>query len=205
LSQEDTDRFKELLLAQQMKGVDQATSLFGDKADAKAKADAAKAIADAAKQSEDEIQAFLGDDRYAYYKDYKEMLGERMQLNQFTQQLANGQHPLSADQQTSLLNVMKEERKAMATDFANLGWSGGQPTNPQDALSGDKLSQYLDLQQSLSQRVYERARNVLQPEQLDAFGTSQTNQISMQRLGIKMMQSMMGDKQPANGEVRPNP
>lgn len=205
LSQQDTDKLKELLLAQQMKGVDHATSLFGDKADARAKADAAKAIADAAKQSEDEIKTFLGEERYAYYKDYKESLGERMQLNQFTQQLAGGQYPLSAEQQASLLNIMKEERKAMATDFANLGWSGGQPANPQDALSSDKMSQYLDLQQSLGQRVYERARSVLQSEQLDAFGAAQTNQLAVQRLGIKMMQGMVESKQGTDSGTQPSP
>ena len=205
LAPADAEKFKEMLLAQQMRGVDQAMGMLGDQTDPKAKAEAAKAMADAAKQSEEDIKAFLGEERYAYYKDYKESLGERMQLNQFTQQLANGEHPLSPDQQSTMLNIMKEERKAMAMEFADLGWSGSQPSNPQDALDSDKLSKYLDLQQNLNQHVYDRARSALQPAQLDAFGTAQTNQISIQRLGIKMMQSMMEDRQPADGEIRSNP
>jgi hypothetical protein len=206
LSPEETDRFKEMLLAVQMKGVEQAGSLFGGKADAKEKAELAKSLSDATKQSEDEIKAFLGDARYAQYEDYKETIGERMQLNQLTQQLASGQNALTADQQGQMLNIMKEERKAMANDFASLGWAGSQPSNPADALSEEKMNQIMDLQKNLGQRVYERARSVLQPEQLSAFGTFQSNQLSMQRLGIKMFQGMMGGgKEASGGAAQPGP
>jgi hypothetical protein len=206
LSPAETDRFKEMLLAVQMKGVEQAGSLFSGKADAKEKAELTKALTDATKQSEDEIKSFLGDARYAQYKDYKETLGERMQLNQLTQQLAGGQNALNAGQEAQMINIMKEERKAMATDFASLGWAGSQPSNPTDALSEEKMNQIMDLQQNLGQRVYERARSVLQPEQLSAFGTFQSNQLSMQRLGIKMFQGMMsGDKQTSDGATPPSP
>jgi len=68
------------------------------------------------------------------------------------------------------------------------------------------MTQIMDLQQNLGQRVFERARSVLQPEQLDAFGTFHTNQLAMQRLGIKMFQGMMGEnKPPANGATPPIP
>lgn len=201
LSKEQTGQFKELLLAQQMKGVEQAGALFGDKSEGKDKAEMTKALTETTKQSEDEIKAFLGEDSYAKYKDYKETLGERMQLTQLNQQLAGGDHPLSGDQQNQLLSIMKEERKALATDFANLGWAGGQPANPQDIFAEDKLNQVLDLQQSLGQRVYERARFVLQPEQLNAFGSFQTNQLAMQRLGIKMFQGMQGGDKASTGDA----
>lgn len=203
LSKEQTERFKELLLAQQMKGVEQAGALFGGNAEGKDKSEVAKTLGDLSKQSDEEIKAFLGEDGYAKYKDYKETIGERMQLNQFNQQLASGDHPLSSDQQAQLLRIMNEERKALAGDFANLGWAGGQPANPQDVFAEDKLNQVLDLQQSLGQRVYERARFVLQPEQLNAFGSFQTNQLSMQRFGIKMFQNMQGGDKPAVGMTPP--
>jgi hypothetical protein len=201
LTKEQTERFKELLLAQQMKGVEQAGALFGGNAEGKDKAEMAKSLTETTKQSEEEIKAFLGEDGYTKYKDYRETLGERMQLNQFNQQLAGGDHPLSSDQQTQLLSIMNEERKALTTDFANLGWAGGQPSNPQDILAEDKLNQVLDLQQGLGQRVYERARFVLQPEQLNAFGAFQTNQLSMQRFGIKMLQSMQGGENASTGDA----
>jgi hypothetical protein len=84
LSKEETDRFKELLLSTQMKTVEQSGALFGGKQDGESKAEIAKSLGEAAKQNEEDIRAFLGDDRYNQYKDYKETLSERMQLNLFT-------------------------------------------------------------------------------------------------------------------------
>jgi hypothetical protein len=52
------------------------------------------------------------------------------------------------------------------------------------------------LLQGLNARVYERAKGVLQPEQLEAPGGYQTNQLSMQRFGIKMMQGLMCEREP---------
>jgi len=206
LSKEDTDRFKELLLAQQMKGVEQAGTLFGGKSDGKSKAELVAATGNIVKQSQDEIKVFLGDERYNQYKDYTETLGDRLQLNQLAQQLANSQNPITSDQQGRLISIMKEERQSLAADFANLGWSGGKSTDPSAVLSEEKMNQIMDLQQNLGQRVFERAQSVLQPEQLDAFGAFQTNQLAMQRLGIKMVQGMMGEnKPPATGTTPPIP
>lgn len=120
-----------------------------------------------------------------------------MQLNQFHLQLAGGEHPLDSEQQAQLLHIMNEERQALAADFAQLGWVGGQPANPQDLFAADKLNQVMDLQQNLGQRVYDRARSVLQPEQLDAFGAFQTNQLSLQRIGIQLLQSQSRNGAPS--------
>lgn len=52
-------------------------------------------------------------------------------------------------------------------------------SNPQDPPSEERMNQIMDLQQNLGQRVFERGRSVLQPNQLSAFGTFESNQLSM--------------------------
>lgn len=193
LSPEQIQQFKELLLAQQMKGVEQAGALLGAVTTEQDRAERAQMLADLDRQNEEAIKAFLGEEGYPQYQHYRETLGDRMQLNQFHLQLAGGEHPLDSEQQAQLLHIMNEERQAVAADFAQLGWVGGQPANPQDLFAADKFNQVMDLQQNLGQRVYDRARSVLQPEQLDAFGAFQTNQLSLQRIGIQLLQSQSRD------------
>jgi hypothetical protein len=197
LSPEQIQQFKELLLAQQMKGVEQAGALLGDITTEQDRAERAQMLADLDRQNEEAIKAFLGEEGYPQYQHYRETLGDRMQLNQFHLQLAGGEHPLDSEQQAQLLHIMNEERQALAADFAQLGWVGGQPANPQDLFAADKLNQVMDLQQNLGQRVYDRARSVLQPEQLDAFGAFQTNQLSLQRIGIQLLQSQSRNGAPS--------
>lgn len=201
LSNEEADRLKELLLAQQMKGVEQAGALFNNQASKEEKAELARAMGDAAKQTEEEIKALLGDARYAQYTDYRETLGDRMQLNQYSQQLSGGDHALSTEQRDLLLAILKEERAALAADFSSLAATGAQSGNLPDTFSEEKMTQLFDLQQYLGQRVYDRARTVLYPEQLEALGDFQTNQLSMQRLGIKMFQGMRGEGEQAPGDA----
>ena len=111
-----------------------------------------------------------------------------MQLNQFIY-VGRGA-PLDSEQQAQLLHIMNEERQALARISPNSAGSAA-TGNPQDLFAADKLNQVMDLQQNLGQRVYDRARSVLQPEQLDAFGAFKTNQLSLQRIGIQLLQKLV--------------
>ena len=44
----------------------------------------------------------------------------------------------------------------------------------------------------MNQRVYERAKAVLSPEQLNGFGRFQTNQLQMMRMGMTMARKFLG-------------
>jgi hypothetical protein len=48
----------------------------------------------------------------------------------------------------------------------------------------------MESQETINQRVYDRARNLLTPAQLDSFGTFQTNQLQMMRMGMSMAKKM---------------
>lgn len=182
LTPDEAARFKDLMADHMMGAAELASTNGGD---------TSGAVMQSARDSFDEqVKAFLGDARYAQYKDYEETLAERMQLNAFQQQ-AGGDVKLNDQQTEALLSIMKEERKDVA---AAVGLPAGDadkdPTKLQVLLSEDKMDELLQVQQTIGQHVYERARTILSPDQLDAFGRFQTNQMQMMPAFMNMTRKM---------------
>jgi len=62
-----------------------------------------------------------------------------------------------------------------------------------DALGSDEsIEKLIQAQNDLNDRVYQRANEVLSPDQLSAFGTFQTNQAALMRMGVTMARKMFG-------------
>src|SRR6185437_8351404 len=70
LTPEETDKFKELLLDRQMKAVEAGGAFMKLQGADTDKTEAMNQLAAQQKESEAEVKAFLGDERYAQYKDY---------------------------------------------------------------------------------------------------------------------------------------
>jgi hypothetical protein len=96
-----------------------------------------------------------------------------------------------AQQTEALLSIMKEERKDVAA-AAGLpaGDADKDPAKLQVLLSEDKMDELLQVQQTIGQHVYENARTILSPDQLDAFGRFQTNQMRMMPAFMNMTRKM---------------
>src|SRR6185503_18441297 len=73
LSPEEKDKLKELLTDSQMKNIEAAQGMFGGKEGETE--DATKQIADSKKQTDAEIKALLGDERFAQYQEYQKSVG----------------------------------------------------------------------------------------------------------------------------------
>jgi hypothetical protein len=141
---------------------------------------------------DEQVRAYLGNDRYAQYKDYQETVSERMLLNQFKLQ-AGSDYNLNDQQTETLLTLMKEEQKNVATTTGlPLGETDKDPAKLQALFSGDKVDELLQAQKTVGQRVYERARTILSPDQLDTWGKYQTNRMQMMRMDMTMMHKFMG-------------
>lgn len=189
LTPEEASQFKELLADNMMNAAEKGTSMFTGGLNNRA--ELVKTMAAQQKLFEDQLKQFLGDTRYAQYKDYQETAGERTQLNQFRQQFA-GENALTDQQTEQLLAFMKEEKQAVAA-ATGLPLSGDQQeaAKLEAMLSGEGVQQLLQVQETMSQRVYERAKGVLSDNQLGAFGKFQTNQLQMMRMGMNMMRKFM--------------
>jgi hypothetical protein len=198
LTPDEATQFKDLLADNAMKGADKASSMFSGLGSTN-NADAVKAMTAEQKTFDDQVKSFLGDDRYAQYKDYQETVSERTLLNQFKMQ-AGSDYNLNDQQTEALLTFMKEEQKSVAaTTGLPLGQTDKDPAKLQSLLSDGKVDEILQAQETAGQRAYERARTILSPDQLDTFGKYQTNRMQMMRMGMTMMRKMFTPDSPAPG------
>jgi hypothetical protein len=200
LTPEEADKFKQLLADNAMKATEQATSMFGG-AGSTNHTQVVSQMTEMEKNFDDQMKGLLGDARYEQYKEYQKTAGERTQLNQFKQQLG-GDHPLSDQQTEQLLAIMHDEQQKVAT-------ATGLPAEGADKkaaefemmFSEEKLQAFFDNQAQANQRAYDRAKEVLTPEQLTAYGQFQTNQAQMMRMGMTMAQKMFGSDKAKSGST----
>jgi hypothetical protein len=191
MTPEDTDKFKELIADNMANSAEKATSMFGG-GDATNRTAAIEAITANQKSFDEQMKSFLGDDRYSEYKSYQETVGERTQLNQFQQQNASGGNALNDQQVDQLLTLMKEEKQSAISRGDSIFGDTKDPAKVQEMLAGGQLDKMLQGQEEINERVYDRARDVLTPSQLNSFGAFQTNQLTMMRMGMSMAKQMFG-------------
>jgi hypothetical protein len=189
LTSEEAVQFKDLLADNAMKAAEKASAMLGGPGSTNRTEMLASLTAEQ-KSFEEQVKSFLGDTRYGQYKDYQETVSERAMLSQFKLQ-AGSDYNLSDPQTEALLTFMKEEKKNVAASTGlPLGDSGQDPAKLQALMADDKLEQLLQAQEAVGQRVYERARTILSPEQLNTLGQFQTNQMQMMRVGMSMAKKM---------------
>ena len=189
LTPEEAEQFKGMLADNTMKGAEKAFAAMNGSGSTNAGA-AFKDLAAEQGSFDQQVKAFLGEERYAQYKAYQETLPDRTMLNQFKMQVGSD-YNLSDPQSEALLKFMAEERKSVAaTTGLPLTEGDKDPAKFQALMSGDKAEELVHAQETVSQRVYERARTILSPEQLETLGKFQTNQVQMTRMGLSMMRTM---------------
>ena len=192
LSEAETEKFKDLILTNQMRNLERASQFMKPTEDPVGQAANVEKMRQSQKEADEEMKAFLGETRFAQYRDYNETMGERVALQQFKQQLATGA-ALRDDQEFQLQRAMKEEAK-------NVPLPPGQADQSPEARSwammgsDEQMQAHFQRQEEINKRVFERARNVLSEEQLLLFGKFQENQLNMQKMGINMARKMMGPK-----------
>lgn len=178
LTEEETEELKKLLLEQQMSHIEQSTALM-DQGITNKTAIAEKLATEKAARDE-QIKALLGEDRFTEYEDYTQTMGERMMLNQ--------QMNLPEEKMEQLLSIMAEEKRAIQA----FPQAPPDPAQNLDRMMQEGfLEQHLTAQEGVNAHVYERARAILTPEQLETFEAFQKNQLNMQRMGIEMARRMM--------------
>jgi hypothetical protein len=200
LTPEEAETFKDVLADNVMKGAEKASSLLSGVSSTN-RTEMLNTLAAEQNSFDEQLKAFLGDPRYAQYKDYQQTVGERMQLNQFRQQTAGSENPLTNQQMEQLLVLMNEEKQNVAAAAGQpLPGTGQDDANLQAMLSGDQMERLLQAYQTVYERTYERAGGVLSPDQLNAFGRFQTNTLQAMRLGM----TLFAPKKTGDEAAQPN-
>ena len=191
LSPEQEEKFKDMLIAQQMDNMSQAGAMF--EGDATQRAKVAQELAAKRAEKDEEIKQLLGDEKFEQYQNYNQTLGERMMLEQFGRSAE-----ISQQQSDQLMAIMQEEKKNVQINF------GTQPADPtqdwQAVLGSDEATAKLFMQQEeVNNRVLERAAQVLTPEQFEKFAPVLKNQLEMQKAGLKMARQMFSNGSDQSG------
>jgi hypothetical protein len=149
-----------------------------------------KAVTAATNTANDAIKSLLGQNLFDQYQGYEKTLGDRIQVQQFSQQIASTGAPLQDYQSQQLIQIMSQEQ---ASQPAMPG--GGSTPGQGMSMTQEQLDQYSQQVDAMNQRVYNRAMSVLTPAQLTAFATFQKNMATAQMAGLKMAQQMFkGDQ-----------
>jgi len=177
LTPDEADKFFQLLEDRQMALMDSSANMMsGNPVDMKA-ATAATNTADEA------LKELLGSDRFGLYRDFEKTLGDRIQVQQFSQQLGPVGAPLQDYQTQALIQIMSQERANLPGP--QTGGAG------MASLTPDQIDEYSKQVDAMNQRVYNRALSVLTPPQLSAFATFQKNMANAQMAGLKVTQQML--------------
>ena len=191
LTPEEATQFKDLLADNMMKAAEKATSFLGGGSSTN-RSQMLSAVAEEQKNFDEQLRGFLGETRYAEYKEYQQTVGERTQLNLYQQQNAGGASALTEQQTEQLLGFMQEEKRAVTSaNGLPLPGENQDPASLQAMFSGEGTEKLLQSQETINQRVYDRAKGTLSENQLGAFGKFQTNQLQMMRMGMNMARKFM--------------
>jgi cell division protein FtsB len=140
------------------------------------------------KKYEGQLKELLGD-QYPAFESYEKTIGDRAIMQQYQQQFATTDYPLTDDQRAGLLQIMADERAQMPKSPFD-----GSNRNFSDKLqllnSDEALHDYVASQTELNRRVLDRAGGVLSPEQLTAFANMQKQMLDLQVAGMQMSRAM---------------
>lgn len=188
LSPADSEQLMEILADRQMDlSASAMASMDPNATDKEAKA---KKLGDTQKRHAEQLHAVLGEERYKKFQSYESSIGDRFLLQQFEGQFAASGSPLEAAQKEKLFALMREERTKTPADRSNLL----NYTNPQQQIealkSDDAVAKFASSQDEFNRRVLDRARDVLNADQIATLQKVQQQQIELMKVQMKMSREL---------------
>jgi hypothetical protein len=190
LTPEQAATLRELVKKKHAPGMEMNMVLMnGDLSDAEL-AQAGRNMRDQRNAADNEIRAFLGDDRYSVYAWQEDSEAERSRIKEFRAKLAEENATLTREQEENLVRAMYDERvtTTFTHDFHN-------PHNfDMDQLpeifSEASLDQFMREMEQLNERIIVRAQSILGPEQSGDFAQSLRDHFERSKVTIKMTSAL---------------
>ncbi|MEQ1860654.1 MAG: hypothetical protein ABMA13_12030 [Chthoniobacteraceae bacterium] len=187
LSAADAEQLMEMLADRQM---DLSASAMGNMdPNAPDRDEKTKKLAETQQRYNEQLKAVLGEENFKKFQSYEGSIGDRFMLQQFEGQFAAAGAPLEAAQKNSLLGLMREERTKSPDNLMN-------STNPQqqfDTLKSDAgVQKFMTSQEEFNRRVLNRARDVLNADQVATLEKVQQQQLEFMKVQMKMSREMLG-------------
>jgi len=188
LTPDQTEKFNSMLADSVMDNIDRITQILHD---GTSPADVDKIFADANTELEGKVQAMLGDDALAQFKDYSQNVLSTLGAAQFADSLTG-----DADQKAQKKAAFQQ---AMQQAMTQVIQQNGLPANFQfvpslnfaNFTSEATLNQNLNLLDSVFQDAAAASSSFLSPEEQASFQTFRTNALTNNRMLIEMNQKLM--------------
>jgi RNA polymerase sigma factor (sigma-70 family) len=188
LSPDQTEKFNSMMADSVMDNIDRITQILHD---GTPPADADKIFASANTELEGKVQAMLGDDALAQFKDYSQNVLSTLGTAQFVDNLTG-----DADQKAQKKTALQQALQQAMTQVIQ---QNGLPANFQfvpslnfaNFTSEATLNQNLNLLDAVFQDVATTSSSFLTPEEQASFQTFRTNALTNNRMLIEMNQKLM--------------
>jgi outer membrane murein-binding lipoprotein Lpp len=162
LSKEDTSRLIDMLTDQQVDRFGRMSEVSADPVERQ------RAIEDARRDHQAEIENFLGASKTAALRDYQETIPARQEVEAIARQLEGSDATLSEDQQQRMLAALVEERKRIPMPKMS------------DITTPEEYSKaYAEWQSGYDERVNSQVHGILNSEQTAAYSEYQQWQKEM--------------------------
>ena len=162
LSKEDTSRLIDMLTDQQVDRFGRMSETSADPVERQ------RAIEDARRDHQAEIENFLGASKTAALRDYQETIPARQEVEAISRQLEGSDATLSEDQQQRMLAALVEERKRIPM-----------PKMSDSTMPEEYSKAYAEWQSGYDERVNAQVHGILNTEQMAAYSEYQQWQKEM--------------------------
>ncbi len=186
LSPEQAAQVKALVREKAHAGKDLLSAMMFDGLDDNALAQRGRETKQRLDESNAALRGLLGADGFAALTEQEHSLEDRERVKHIREELASAEHPLTSEQQDSLIAAMNAERQGFTfrVDYGDVTRVDFE--HMRDYFSEANLQMYFEDLQQLTARIAERAALFLSPEQLADLKTSQQNQLEQARLTVKL-------------------
>jgi hypothetical protein len=183
---------QKLLLDKQMNQVDLGLRMMDPNLSQAERAQLADQLQAANAASDAKIRDFFSNDAdFAYYQTYVQQQPERLEVSNFSTNLANANLTLDPGQSEALVNLMYQERSnfKFTQDFYD------QSKLDPAAITGPAADTFLQEQEQLQTQIAQRAATLLTPEQLVVFKQNQATMRQMMQMNLSMGRQLSGSGQ----------
>ena len=180
LSADEMEKFKGMVLDQEMKNAERMLAYAKLAQDPVAQTNALSEIARDQAAFEDKLKTLLGDNRFAEYQDYNQSIGQRVAVDQFAQQLSGGATALTDEQGQQLLQIMGEEQRGMPGLYNPDDTAGIAEAASLQSMTDERMNELFGAMQEADQRVLQRSADVLTANQLEALASFLTAELQSQ-------------------------
>lgn len=192
LNADETNQLMEILTDRQMALSSQAMAKMAPDGKTGGANTAAESIDETKKRYDEQLAGTLGPEKYKQFQNYEKSVTDRFMLQQFDGQFSAAGFPLESAQKEKLLSAIGEERSRLPKE-AGGGARSSDPQKQLQMLQSDKgIDEAVAHQEKLNQKVLERARDILNADQVVVLQKAQQQQLEMIRAQMKMSRTMLG-------------